>query len=79
MPLNLYVGDIITTNKKHPCGSFYFELMRVGIDFRIKCMGCQKQIWIERKNLEKRIKKVSRDQEILNKDDLVKRVSDVTE
>ena len=75
MPLNLCVGDIITTKKKHPCGSFDFEIMRVGIDFRIKCLGCQKQIWIERKNLEKRIKKVSRGQEIFNKDDLVKRVS----
>jgi hypothetical protein len=70
MPLSLEVGDVITTKKKHPCGSFDFEIMRTGIDFRIKCMGCEKQIWIERKNLEKRIKKVERSGETLDKTDL---------
>lgn len=72
MPLDLAVGDIITTKKNHPCGSFEFEIMRVGIDFRIKCMGCEKQIWIERKNLEKRVKKVSRDGQMLDKKDITK-------
>ena len=67
MPLNLIVGDIITTKKNHPCGSYDFEIMRVGMDFRIKCVGCDKQIWIERRNLEKRIKKVSRNGEFIDK------------
>lgn len=70
MPLNLLVGDIITTKKNHPCGSHDFEVMRTGIDFRIRCLGCDKQIWIERKNLEKRIKKIKRNDEIYTKDDL---------
>lgn len=71
MPLNLEVGDVITTKKNHPCGSFEFEIMRTGIDFRIKCAGCEKQIWIERKNLEKRIKKVVREGITLDKKDLI--------
>jgi len=70
MPLNLAVCDIITTKKNHPCGSFDFEIMRTGMDFRIKCKGCDKQIWIERRNLEKRIKKVSRDGEQVDKQSL---------
>lgn len=70
MPLNLAVGDIITTKKNHPCGSHDFEIMRVGMDFRIKCTGCDKQIWIERRNLEKRIKKVLRDGEPVDKQSL---------
>jgi hypothetical protein len=70
MPLNLAVGDIITTKKNHPCGSHDFQVMRVGMDFRIKCTGCDKQIWIERRNLEKRIKKVLRDGEQLDKQSL---------
>jgi len=70
MPLNLAVGDIITTKKNHPCGSHDFEVMRVGMDFRIKCTGCDKQIWIERRNLEKRIKKVLRDGELVDKQSL---------
>lgn len=68
MPLDLKLGDIITTKKNHPCGSHDFEIMRVGMDFRIKCMGCDKQIWIERRNLEKRVKKVQREGQLLNKD-----------
>jgi hypothetical protein len=70
MPLNLLVGDIITTKKNHPCGSHDFEVMRTGIDFRIKCLGCEKQIWIERRNLEKRIKKIKRNDEVYTKDAL---------
>lgn len=58
MPMDLRVGDQIETKKSHPCGSNHFEILRVGMDFRIKCMKCEKQIWIERPNLEKRIKKV---------------------
>ncbi len=58
MPMDLKVGDQIETKKSHPCGSNQFEILRVGMDFRIKCMKCEKQIWIERPNLEKRIKKV---------------------
>jgi len=70
MPLNLLIGDVITTKKNHPCGSHDFEIMRTGIDFRIKCLGCDKQIWIERRNLEKRIKKITREEEIFTKDQL---------
>ncbi len=63
MPLDIVVGDKVTTKKSHPCGSHDFEIMRVGIDFRIKCTGCDKQIWIERRKFEKRIKKVERNGE----------------
>lgn len=70
MPLEISVGDIITTKKKHPCGSHDFAVMRVGIDFRIKCVGCDKQIWIERRNLEKRIKKIKRDGEYVEKQEI---------
>lgn len=58
MPMDLKVGDVVETKKTHPCGSSQFEILRVGMDFRIKCLKCEKQIWIERPNLEKRIKKV---------------------
>lgn len=58
MPMDLKVGDVVETKKSHPCGSNQFEIQRVGMDFRIRCVKCDKQIWIERPNLEKRIKKV---------------------
>lgn len=53
--MEIKIGDIINTKKKHPCGSHQFEILRVGMDFRMRCVICDKQIWISRTNLEKRI------------------------
>jgi hypothetical protein len=47
------VGDIVRLKKGHPCGSFTWEILRVGADFRLKCTGCGHQIMIPRKNVEK--------------------------
>lgn len=47
------VGDIVRMKKAHPCGSSEWEILRVGIDFRLKCMGCAHQIMIPRKLVEK--------------------------
>lgn len=67
MPIKLEMGDVITTKKPHPCGSNSFEITRVGMDFRIKCMKCQKEIWIPRVKLEKRIKTIERGGEKIDK------------
>lgn len=60
MPLKLEVGDQITTKKPHPCGSHSFKIMRIGVDFVIKCDQCGKEIWIPRVKIEKRIKEIFR-------------------
>ena len=44
--------------KKHPCGSFEFEVLRVGSDIRIKCKTCGHDMTVPRIKLEKNIKKV---------------------
>ena len=61
MPMNLKVGDIVKLKKKHPCGSYDWKILRVGADFRIKCTGCERQVWLTRRDLEKRIKKIIRE------------------
>lgn len=58
MPMDLKVGDIVQVKKNHPCGNDKFEIMRTGMDFRIRCTECDRQIWISRVKLEKRIKKI---------------------
>lgn len=60
MPMDIQVGDILTMKKAHPCGSKEWEVLRIGADFRMKCMGCGHQIMIPRPKAEKGIKKVSR-------------------
>ena len=52
------VGDVIKLKKKHPCGSFMWEILRVGADFRLKCQGCGHQIMTPRKLVEKNTKEI---------------------
>lgn len=54
--MDLNVGDIIILKKSHPCGSKEWEILRTGMDFRLKCMGCGHQIMIPRKLVEKNFK-----------------------
>lgn len=67
MPLKLEIGDKITTKKEHPCGGNSFVILRVGIDFIIKCEKCEKEIWIPRVKIEKRIKDIYRNGEKIQK------------
>ena len=50
------VGEIVKLKKPHPCGSHEWEILRVGADFRLKCMGCGRQVMTERKMVEKNAK-----------------------
>lgn len=50
------VGDIVKLKKKHPCGSFEWEILRVGADFRVRCCGCDHQTMLARKLVEKNTK-----------------------
>ena len=56
--MDIQVGNIVKLKKQHPCGSFEWEVLRVGADFRLKCTGCGHQIMIPRKTVEKNIKGV---------------------
>ena len=47
------VGDIVKLKKPHPCGSKEWEILRVGMDFRLRCLGCDHQIMVPRKLVEK--------------------------
>ena len=54
------VGDVIRMKKPHPCGSYEWEILRVGADFRLKCTGCGHQIMVARKLVEKNIRRLER-------------------
>lgn len=53
------IGDKVRTKKIHPCGSKEWELTRVGVDFKLKCLGCDHVIVLPReKALKIIVKKV---------------------
>ena len=51
--MEFQIGDVIKMKKPHPCGSSEWEILRVGMDFRLKCMGCGRQGMVSRKLVEK--------------------------
>lgn len=56
--MDIQVGNVLKLKKQHPCGSYEWEVLRVGADFRLKCKGCDHQIMIARRVLEKNIKQI---------------------
>ena len=56
-------GDILTMKKNHPCGSNRMLVIRSGMDFKLRCVGCSREFMIPRNKIEKNIKKISRDSE----------------
>lgn len=59
--MDVQVGDTIITRKPHPCGENRFLVLRVGMDFRIRCEGCGREVMLPRARIEKNIKTVLRD------------------
>jgi len=53
-----YLGDVVELKKKHPCGSVRWEITRTGIDIGIRCQGCGRRVLIERREFEKRVRRV---------------------
>ena len=52
------VNDTIELKKPHPCGSKLFKVLRVGSDIRILCLGCSRDMTVDRIKLEKAAKKI---------------------
>lgn len=56
--MDLRLGDLVQTKKKHPCGTDRWTIIRVGADIKIKCQGCGRIVMLERPEFEKRLKKI---------------------
>ena len=52
------VGDIVKLKKPHPCGSQEWAVLRVGMDFKIRCRGCGHEVMQPRRKVEKMIKRI---------------------
>ena len=55
---NFNLGDIVQMKKQHPCGTYDFEIIRVGADIKIKCTGCGRIVMIPRSKFVKGAKKI---------------------
>ena len=61
--MDVRLGDILEMKKPHPCGSKEWLVLRVGMDFRLRCRGCGHELMLPRSKVEKNIKKIRRTEE----------------
>ena len=58
MKNNYELGSIVEMKKQHPCGCKTFEVIRTGVDIKIRCTNCGRTIMLSRVDFNKKIKKV---------------------
>ena len=59
--MDIHVGDRLEMKKEHPCGSKVWLVLRVGMDFKMRCQGCGHEVMLPRSKAEKNIRKVFRE------------------
>ena len=65
--MDIHINDELNMKKPHPCGNNRFLVLRVGMDFKIRCMQCGREVMVPRKKVEHNIRKVYRDNEEIEK------------
>ena len=56
--MDIRVGDILTMKKQHPCGEKRWEVLRIGADFKLRCLGCGREVMAPRAKFEKMVLQV---------------------
>ena len=56
MVIEIKLGDVVRLKKKHPCGSYEWQVVRLGADIGIKCLKCQRRVLLERTVFERRVR-----------------------
>ena len=56
--MELHLHDVVELKKPHPCGSTRWEILRVGMDIKLKCQGCGHELMLARSKAEKSIRKI---------------------
>ena len=58
MKNNYNLGDQVEMKKPHACGTNKWQITRVGVDIKVKCMNCNREIMMDRLEFDKKVKKV---------------------
>ena len=61
--MDIRLGDILRMKKGHPCGSNEWEVLRIGADFKLRCLGCGRIVMGTRSKFEKNVKEIKRNPE----------------
>ena len=58
--MDVRLQDVLLMKKPHPCGSKEWKVLRTGMDFRLKCLGCGHEVMLPRSKAEKNIREIRR-------------------
>lgn len=58
MASSFKLGDKVIMKKPHACGTNEWEIIRTGVDIKIKCLNCNREIMMDRLEFEKKLKKI---------------------
>jgi len=58
MTIEIKLGDVVRLRKPHPCGSYEWEVVRVGADISLKCLKCQRKVLLARDVFGRRVENV---------------------
>ena len=61
--MDIRLGDILRMKKSHPCGSNEWEVLRIGADFKLRCLGCSRVVMGARSKFERNVKEIKRKSE----------------
>lgn len=56
--MDLQLHDMVELKKPHPCGGTRWEILRVGMDIKLRCCGCGHELMLPRSKAEKSIRRV---------------------
>lgn len=52
------LGSIVTMKKPHACKTNEWKITRIGVDIKLKCMGCNREIMLDRLEFEKKLRRI---------------------
>ena len=58
MVLDIRMGDVLRLRRKHPCGGFEWDVVRVGADIGLRCRTCSRRVMLDRATLRRRAERV---------------------
>lgn len=62
--MDIQVNDVLTMKKAHPCGGRDWLVLRIGADFRLRCLGCGREVMGPRAKFEKNVRQIRREQRV---------------
>lgn len=52
------IGTKVIMKKPHACGTNEWIITRVGVDIKLKCINCNREIMMDRLEFEKKLRRI---------------------